>query len=277
MLADDELRKGNPRAALAHLQEIVKKDPSSSAWRIYLFQLLAVNGAWERAATQLGVLADLDPKTEAMVRTYTEALRAEALRAEIFAGRRTPLIFGEPEPWMAWMTQAVALEAQGKANEAEPLRARALEEAPPTPGAIDGQRFEWIADADSRLGPLLEAVVFDQYTWVPFCRLRELKMEKPTDLRDLVWAPAEFTWANGGKAVGFVPSRYPGSESSEDGSIQMARKTAWIESGSAWLGEGQRMLVTDAGDHPLLEVRSIVLDAASGPAGETAPPAEQGT
>lgn len=277
MLADEELRKGNPRAALAHLQEIVKKDPSSSAWRIYLFQLLAVNGAWERAATQLGVLADLDPKTEAMVRTYTEALRSEALRSEIFAGRRTPLIFGEPEPWMAWLTQAVALEAQGKADEAEPLRARALEEAPATPGAIDGQRFEWIADADSRLGPLLEAVVFDQYTWVPFCRLRELKMEKPVDLRDLVWAPAEFTWANGGKAVGFVPSRYPGSESSDDGAIQMARKTAWVESGSAWLGQGQRMLVTDVGDHPLLEVRSIVFDAASGPAGEAAPPAERGT
>jgi type VI secretion system protein ImpE len=269
MLADDELRQGNPKAALAHLQEIVRKDPSSSAWRIYLFQLLALTGAWERAATQLGVLADLDPATEAMVRTYRETLRSEALRADIFAGRRTPLIFGEPEPWMAWLTQAVVLEAQGKGAEAEPLRARALEEAPATPGTIDGQAVSWIADADSRLGPFLEAIAFDQYTWVPFCRIREIKTEKPTDLRDLVWTPTEFTWANGGRAVGFIPTRYPGSESSDDGLVQLARKTAWVESGAAWFGQGQRMFVSDVGDHPLLEVRSIALDTGDGGTPET--------
>jgi type VI secretion system protein ImpE len=258
MQADEELRRGDPKAALAHLQEIVRRDPSSSAWRIYLFQLLAVNGAWERAATQLGVLADMDASTEAMVRTYREMLQSEALRAEIFGGRRSAMIFGEPEPWVAWMASALALDAEGKLAEAADLRAKALEQAEAAPGTIDGQPFAWIADADSRLGPILEAVVLGRYYWIPFGRIREITLGKPADLRDMVWTPAEFTWANGGRAVGFIPTRYPGSESSADGLIQLARKTEWVEQGEGtWLGLGQRTFATDAGEHPLLDIRSI--------------------
>lgn len=263
MLADQHLRDGNPRAALAHLQEIVRKDPSSSSWRVYLFQLLCIVGEWDRARTQLGVLQDMDPKTLPMVTTYGPALAAEAIRAEIFAGRRTPIFFGEPAPWMAWIAQAAALLAQGKLAEAEDLRARALEEAPATSGEVDGARFEWIADADSRLGPILEAIVQGRYTWVPFERIREIRLEKPEDLRDLVWTPAQFVWANGGEAVGLVPTRYPGTETAEDGLLLLARRTEWKEAGeSTFLGSGQRMLATDAGEHSLLDVRRIALDSA---------------
>jgi type VI secretion system protein ImpE len=51
----------------------------------------------------------------------------------------------------------------------------------------------------------------------------------------------------------------------------MARKTDWKErkDGSAW-GIGQRMLATDQGDHPILEVRSIEFDHSSEPAQPTA-------
>jgi type VI secretion system protein ImpE len=262
MLADEELRRGDPVAALRHLQEIVRKDPSTSSWRIYLFQLLTVLGEWDRAATQLGVLADLDGATELMVRAYREVLLCEALRKEIFAGRRAPVLFGEPEPWMAWMTEAAALHARGEVAEGAQLRTRALEESPTVGGTIDGKPFAWIADADSRLGPLLEAIVLGQYVWVPFVRVREIAIEKPQDLRDLVWAPAEFTWANGGRAVGFIPTRYEGTESSGDGLLRLSRKTEWTDAGDGvFTGLGQRVLTTDDGDHPLLEIRSIRFEA----------------
>jgi type VI secretion system protein ImpE len=260
MQADEHLRQGNPRAALEQLQEIVRRDPSSSSWRVYLFQLLAVNGAWERAATQLGVLAEMDSKTEAMVRTYRETLLCEALRARIFTGDKTPMIFGEPEPWAAWLTQAAMLVRDGKIAEAEALREKALEEAPAVPGTIDGQPFAWIADADTRLGPLLEAIVFGKYYWIPFSRIRGIELEPPSDLRDFVWMPAQFTWSNGGNAVGFIPTRYPESESSEDGLIRLARKTEWRQTGAAtWQGLGQRMFATDGGEFSLCDVRSIAL------------------
>ena len=83
-------------------------------------------------------------------------------------------------------------------------------------GSIDGTAFEWIADADPRLGPMLEAMVDGKYYWVPFHRLRTLEIEPPADLRDKVWMPAHFVWANGGEAFGFMPTRYPGSQAADD-------------------------------------------------------------
>ena len=110
------------------------------------------------------------------------------------------------------------------------------------------QAFEWIADADSRLGPVLEAIVNGRYYWVPFRNIRSIQVEKPTDLRDLVWMPAHLAWANGGEAVGMIPTRYPGSETSLDNQIRMARKTEWTDlGGDMCAGQGQRMIATDAG------------------------------
>ena len=88
-----------------------------------------------------------------------------------------------------------------------------------------------------------------------------IEFEPPTDLRDLVWLPASFTWANGGQTVGLVPVRYPGSEQSADNAIRMARKTDWQAlSDTAQLGLGQRLLATDGDDYALLDVHKIELD-----------------
>jgi len=268
MLADDELRRGDPRAALSHLQELVRRDPASTAWRVYLFQLLSVLGEWERAGTQLAVLSEMDKSAGFMAQAYAELLRCELIRGEVFAGRRAPMILGGPEPWMALMIQAALLDGQGRHSEAVPLRAQALEDAPAAPGRLDDQPFGWIADGDSRLGPLLEAVVHGTYYWVPFARIRRVAFDAPADLRDVVWMPTQFLWSNGGEAVGFVPTRYPGSESSDDGLIQLARRTEWREVASGtWFGLGQKMLATDVGESAVMDVRRIEMDVAT-PTGE---------
>lgn len=159
---------------------------------------------------------------------------------------------------MAQMIQAVGLLAQGHAGEASRLRAAALEAAPASPGTLNGTPFEWLADADPRLGPMLEVLLNGSYYWVPVQRVREIRIEAPSDIRDLVWLPAQFVWANGGEAVGFIPTRYPGSESSADDAIRLARKTDWTGSeADGALGLGQRVLATDQADVPLLELRSV--------------------
>jgi len=57
-----------------------------------------------------------------------------------------------------------------------------------------------------------------------------------------------------------VPTRYPGSESSSDGLIVLARKTVWDEiAPDTFRGLGQRIIATDIDDIPLMDVRSIVL------------------
>jgi type VI secretion system protein ImpE len=258
MSAEESVRAGRLEDALAELQAQVRKQPADPRLRVFLFQLLAVLGQWERALTQLKVASDMDPTTLAMAQTYQEALRCEMLRTEIFAGRRTPLLFGEPAEWMALLVQALALTAAEKFDEASALRERAFESAPVTPGRIDGQPFAWIADADSRLGPLLEAIVNGKYYWIPFSRLHELKFEKPSDLRDIAWTPANLTLENGGDAVALIPTRYAGTENSPDSRLIMARGTEWIERpGSTFIGVGQRLLATDQGEQGLMDVRVI--------------------
>jgi len=262
-LARELLRAGEPALALAALQDQVRGDPSSPDKRVFLFQLLSVLGQWERAATQLEVAAGLDATTLAMAQMYREALKCEALRADVFAGRKSPLIFGQPEEWLALLIEALLVNRTERAGQADALRARALELAPASSGSLNGARFEWLADADERLGPVCEAIVNGRYYWVPFAHLTRLDIDAPTDLRDLAWAPAHFEFTNGGEVVGVIPSRYPGSEAAADATLCLAHKTIWQEiRPGVYEGLGQRLLATDAGEYPLFDVRTIAFDAA---------------
>lgn len=261
--AEDLLREGRLDDALKALQDRVRKSPADPKARIFLFQLLALLGQWDRALNQLKVSGELDASALAMVQTYREALSCEVLRAEVFAGKRTPLVFGEPSEWIALLIEAVKLGADGQHEAAEATRERALELAPAVSGKVDGTAFDWIADADSRLGPVIEAIVDGKYYWIPFNAIARLHFEPPEDLRDLIWTPTWLTWSNGGESVGLIPTRYPGSETQEDAGLRRSQKTDWQQVGpQTWHGLGQRMLCTDQGDLSLLEVREIELAVA---------------
>ncbi len=263
-VAEQAVRDGDLDAASSHLQDAVRKDPAKSELRVFLFQLLCVKGEWERALTQLNVAADLDAGTLAMAQMYREAIRCEALRAEVFCGKTSPVVFGEPEEWLALLIESMLVTGTSRASEAPDLRARAFESAPPSAGSVDGESFEWIADADMRLGPVCEAVINGRYYWVPFERFSRIELEAPVDLRDVVWLPAHFQFANGGETVGVIPTRYAGSEAADDTQICLGRKTVWTEEApNVFSGLGQRVLTTDTGDHPLMDVRSILFGDAS--------------
>lgn len=260
--AEESLKKGRLEDALAQLQEQVRRSPAEAKYRIFLFQLLALMGRWERALTQLNVCGDLDAANLAMVQTYREAIRCELLREKVFHGDISPLVFGKPERWVALLIEASKLSAQKDYSNAIRFRDQAFEAAPATGGTIDGKAFDWVADSDSRLGPVLEAIVNGRYYWVPFCRIARIELEPPSDLRDLIWLPAHFTWVNGGSAVGLVPSRYPGSDKAAEAAICMARRTEWEEPVEGYaLGSGQRVLVTNEGDFSLFDIREIALNA----------------
>ena len=268
MQAEELLRQGRLDEALQALQKQVRDDPADAKLRVFLFQLLSVVGHWDRALTQLNLAAEMDAANLLMAQVCGAALNCEALRAEVFAGRRSPLVFGEPAEWVGWMVQAGQCVAEGQYDASRELRERAFEAAPAAAGTIDGESFEWIADADSRMGPILEAVIEARYYWVPLTAIQTIKLTEPADLRDVVWMPAEFRWANGGQAVGLIPTRYPGSESHEDPGVRLAKKTLWDErDGEVYIGLGQRMLATDGGEHALLATREIIFETAETEAG----------
>jgi type VI secretion system protein ImpE len=259
--AEQSLKDGDPAGALAHLQEQVRSHPADSKLRVFLFQLLCVVGQWERALNQLDVAANMDPDAATMAKMYGDAVRCEAIRDGVFEGRKSPLIFGEPDRWLALLIESLLVAARGEPARSDELRTMAFDEAPASPGDLDGRRFEWIADADSRLGPVIEAIINGRYYWVPFSRLTKIELEPPEDLRDLVWIPAHLEFANGGQSVALIPTRYPGSSAAGDGAIALARKTVWEEmAADAHRGLGQRIFATDVDETPLLEIRTITLD-----------------
>lgn len=271
MLAQQLVSEGKLEDALAALQDAVRKDAANPRLRIFLFQLLAVMGQWSRALTQLNVVGELDAGALPMVQTYRSAIQCEALRAEIFAGKRAPLIFGEPTPWLAQLIEALRHDMADPARAAA-ARAQAFETAPASPGSIDGAPFAWLADADTRLGPVLEAIVNGRYFWIPLCRISRLEFDAPADLRDTVWTPVSFTWTNGATGVGLVPTRYAGTIAGDDDGLLLARRTEWV-------GEevrGQRMLVSDAGDHPLMNVRQVIFEPACAAEPNDAPAVDSG-
>ena len=249
-------------AALRDLQEQVRQRPADAKLRIFLFQLLCVLGQWERALTQLNVAADLDAQALGMAQMYRDAVQCEVLRAGVFAGQRSPLIFGEPAEWLALLIESLLVANTPRTGRGRSRCASAhLTAAPTSSGTVDGQPFEWIADADMRLGPICEAVINGRYYWVPFERLTKIDLEAPVDLRDVVWLPAHFQFSNGGESVGSDShtlsrirerrgwsacgwrGRRPGAKSSPD----------------VFTGQGQRQFSTDAGDYPLMDIRSITL------------------
>jgi type VI secretion system protein ImpE len=260
--AEQSLRSGDPVAALAQLQEQVRAKPADPKLRVFLFQLLCVMGQWERALNQLTVASNLDAGALAMAQTYGDAVRCEAVRADVFAGKTSPMIFGQPDLWLALLIESLLVASRGDRERSQELRSKAFDDAPPSAGDIDGRPFSWIADADSRLGPVLEAVINARYYWIPFSRLSKVQIDAPEDLRDMVWMPAHLHFENGGESVALIPTRYPGSETSEDGLIALARKTVWVEMApDSHRGLGQRIIATDTGDVPLMEVRTITLTA----------------
>ena len=258
--AEQALREGNTDAALKSLQDGVRTQPANAKLRIFLFQLLCVTGQWPRAQNQLEVCAEMDASTLAMVSTYREALKCESLREAVFAGKTTPMVFGKPQAWVALLIEALRCDARGDTASAAKLRDDAFEAAPATCGSLDGAAFEWIADADSRLGPVLEAVINGRYCWVPFAALAKIVIDEPTDLRDLVWSAAQLEFSNGGSSVALVPTRYPGTAEQPDGALRLARRTDWLELGAThFRGLGQRVLTTSTADADMLAVREIIL------------------
>jgi len=258
--AEDSFRAGNLAACLQELQAEIRQNSADPKRRIFLAQLLMLLGQWDRAVTQLNVIGEMDSAALPMARAYRAAIECELLRAQVFAGKRSPLVFGDPQPWMALLLSALSAEGQGGYGRAAEVRAQALEEAPATGGTLNGEAFEWIADADQRLGPVFEVLLNGAYYWVPVHRVSKISIEAPADARDLIWIPAQFTWTNEGEAMGFIPARYPGSEAAEDDLIRLARKTEWKEMApDSFQGLGQRLISTDADEYGLLAVREIIL------------------
>lgn len=259
---------------LIALQAEIRANASNAKLRIHLFQLLCVMGNWTRALAQLQVCAQMDAKALPMAQTYREAIRCELLRKEVFQGKRTPQIMGTPPSWIGSMIEALKLDGVKDFAAAAALREAALNEANPSSCRIDGVQCEWLADGDSRLGPVFEVIANGQYYWLPVASCSGLILELPVDLRDMVWSPGEVMLPNEGRVPVLIPTRYPGTDelsSTDADDFKCSKRTEWAEvHPDMWFGQGQRLWASDVGEHAILDTRAISVDAEEGLATGTA-------
>ena len=277
--------ENNLQNALTRLESEVRMAPGSASHRWALAEMLCVLGQWERALVQLQVGAKLHERKDSQWQSKAQLLRslvrAEAQRNEVFAGQLLPVpVIDRPE-WMEALARALAANASGQHHQADGLRRAALDQAPTHAGvctvqsdaddaqSLSERSFEWIVDSDTRLGPVLECMVSGGYRWLAFADIVSLDMAQPASLLDLVWLPVTLqlraTQAGTQPLRCFVPTRYCGTEniaadigSSQRDALMPSRLTRWQDVGeTAVIALGQKTLMTEAGDIPLLSIRAL--------------------
>jgi type VI secretion system protein ImpE len=257
--ADALLRSGDLGGARAALVEAARTQPADVPTRLFLFQLLAVEGEWDKAEKQLAALARLSPEAAMLSTVYSKAIAAERERAAVFAGTSTASIHGGAA-WAQDIAEAIRIDASGDTAAAQALRDAGFDQAPDTPGTIgegtNARRFDWIADADPRFGPVMEAIVGGRYGLLPFAEVEAIDSEGPRDLRDLVWYPAEVTLRAGARVAVLLPTRYPAL--GNDPAERLARATGWADDG---VGTGAHLWsFSDGDDVALPAVRRVRFD-----------------
>jgi type VI secretion system protein ImpE len=257
---EDALRQGDLAGALAAAKDGIRANPGEGELRLLLAHLNALGGDWEAATKQLKLYGELsnDDKRQLLVITIGSLIDAEKQRREVLAGEREPLIFGDPLPWVADLILMHRHALAGENVAALAARERVIDQAEAVPGRVDGTAFSWLGDTDWRFPAVFEAVIGGSYYWLPVQRLLGISVQEPKGLRDLIWCPVTFKLTNGGETPGFIPTRYPGSESSENADLVLSRGTVWDEpSPGMVIAKGQRVLTDGDKDYSLLDVRRV--------------------
>jgi type VI secretion system protein ImpE len=228
-------REGKLAQAIASLNAELKERPTDVQRRTFLFELLCFAGDYERAGKQLDVLLRGDPESTPGILAYQGILEAEGERRKMFATGAFPASKSEPQP---------------------------------VRGRLNGQPFERLEDADPRLGARLEVYIAGRYSWIPLEHLASLTVERPHKLRDLLWAPAHLKGgaALEGADVGDVllPVLTPAASAHADERVRLGRVTEWVELPDGQEAPvGQKMLLVDDEEFPILEVRELEIDSAA--------------
>lgn len=233
MNARELLQAGKLDEAIQAVGAELRSSPMDVKKRTMLFELLCFAGQYDRAEKQLDVLAGNNKETDMGALLYRAALHAERVRHDLFAKKEYPTA---PETGTA------------------------------VRGTINGQPFQTLEDADPRIGARLEVYAAGAYLWLPLEHISSVQMQPPKRLRDLMWITALVHTGEQfkGKELGEVllPALQPFSWKHADETVRLGRMTEWQDEGGEAVPFGQKMLLVDGEEMPILEVREIEFLAA---------------
>ena len=236
MSARELFKSGKLDEAIEVLGAELRDNPADAQRRAFLFELLCFTGSYDRAEKQLGVLGRNGKDAELGVLLYHAALHAERIRQDMFEKESFP-----------------------------------LSSARVVGGTLNGKSFDTITDADPRIGPRLELFAAGQYSWMPFEHIATVRAEAPKRLRDLLWLPAivrpneSFKGLEMGEIL--LPAIAPQSSQFDDNDIRLGRVTEFnrLDDGTE-VPVGQKILLVDGEEFPMLELRELEFAAATAPA-----------
>lgn len=234
MHARELFQAGRLDEAIASLGVELRSNPTDPQRRAFLFELLSFAGNHDRAEKQLDVLSGNSAEAGIGALTLKAALQADRLRSEMFTTGSLP---SGPAPR-------------------------------PVSGTLNGQPFTSLEDADPRIGARLEVFAGGQYLWLPLEHVATVRLERPARLRDLIWAPAKLMTGPGfrGLELGDVllPVLTPLAAQHADPQVRLGRVTAWEELPDGQVvPAGQKLLLVDGEEVPLLEIRELVITTAA--------------
>jgi type VI secretion system protein ImpE len=259
MTAKELYQAGRLQEAIDAASAEVKAQPSAVGPRAFFCELLCFVGQLERADKQLDTLSQLNPDAAVGVALFRQLLRAATHRQQCFREGRVPDFAAEPSEALKRQLAALvdlragdSAAARTRLNEAEATRVNPL-------GNCDGKPFDDLRDLDDLLAPVLEFLTpRGQYYWIEWTQLVKLEMKPIEHARDILWRPAEIAVTDGPQGVVYLPSLYPGTESSTDDALRLGRATDWLGGpGEPARGVGQRMLMVGDDARPFLEIRQI--------------------
>lgn len=243
---------------ISTIEEEIRQQPGDASRRWALFQWLCIARQWERAIRQLQVFGQLDADSVPLVQTCRDLIKAERWRERVLLGLEAPgYVLDEPPEWMLGLVAALELTGRGEVGAADDARERALDAAPQTSGRAGEMSFSWIADSDSRLGPVCEIMTSGSYRWLALAEVEGLQVVRPAALMDLVWARCSVTLKDGTVVRGFMPARYPQLPTghADTDLLAMGHQTMWHETGRTGIvAAGRKTWATSAGDIGLFEL-----------------------
>jgi type VI secretion system protein ImpE len=93
---------------------------------------------------------------------------------------------------------------------------------------------------------------------LPLSEVKQLSLQAPRTLRDLLWLPARIELHDKPLGEVFVPTLYFGSSGHADNAVKLGRMTDWKTVGDGTLvGVGQRTFLIDEVERTLLEIREV--------------------
>jgi type VI secretion system protein ImpE len=238
MNARELYQAGKLEEAVQSLAAELRNDPTDIRRRTFLFELLCFMGEVDRAEKQLDILSDASKEAGMGTLIYRSAFQAERLRREMFEKKTFPLTSAAP------ITQAI----------------------------LNGTKVETVEDADPRIGPRLEVYAAGSYLWLPLAHITSIRMEAPKRVRDLIWIPAILKTGPkcGALDLGevLIPALTPFAFRHADNSVRLGRQTVWEEVDGAAAPVGQKLLLVDGEEFPILEVRTLEFPVAAEAAAE---------